>query len=464
MKDLIDLTKLFKVNGNDLVLTPSQQQIFNLIATNEFPRNQVIAPTQYGKSLTVAVSVLIRSVAKGEKFIVLAPSEKKASIIMGYIIDHCFDSDLFTDQLELDQSTSLDRLKRERSRTHLTFKSGGGVMILSLDARNGKRSIEAAMGFGGNRIILDEASLIDDALYATVKRMLGGYAYKDTFLLEIGNPFYRNHFYRTWNTERYNKLFIDYNIGLAEERYSEEFIEEMRDEAFFSVFYECKFPDEDAVDEFGYRQLITTEEIMDKYIDTLHATHEPMKLGVDIGGGGDYNTFVIRQGNQTWIETRNRSNDTMTNVNEVIRIISDYTVPINKGTHVEKKRLLIPQEVFLDDIGIGRGVTDRLIEMGYAVNGISVGGKAKESDKYTNIKAENFWHAAQWIKQSKNKILRDDKWQQMTWIKYKVSTDKVLKIEPKEELKRRTSKSPDFAEAFMLTFSTPPPEPNIRLL
>ncbi len=445
--DLIKLTKLFQVNGKPLVLTPSQQQIFDLIATNAYNRNQVIAPTQYGKSLTVAISVLVRSVAKGEKFIVLAPSEKKASIIMGYIIDHCFDSDVFTNQLELDQSTSLDRLKRERSRTHLTFKSGGGVMILSLDARNGKRSIEAAMGFGGNRIILDESSLIDDTLYATVKRMLGGYPYEDTFLLEIGNPFYRNHFYRTWNTQRYNKLFIDYHVGLTEKRYSEEFIEEMRDEAFFSVFYECRFPEEDAIDEDGYRQLLTNEGITRAFIYEPLQQDGELYLGADIAGGGDYNVFVMRNDKYAWIESKNRSNDTMSNVTEIQNILQKY--PKLKANHI-----------FVDDIGIGRGVSDRLIELDIAANGVSVGETANDPTKYKNIKAEGYWLAGQWVKLG-GKLLHHDNFRQLAWIKYKVTTDKVLQIEPKIHLKQRTGKSPDFAEAFMLTFVPPPPEPSV---
>ena len=119
------------------------------------------------------------------------------------------DSNIFLNSLELDQNTSLDRLRRERSRNHITFTSGGGIQTLTLDARNAKRSLEATLGFGGNRLILDESSLIDDPLYSTVKRMAGGYAYRDTFLLEIGNPFYRNHFLRTWNQSNYKKIFID---------------------------------------------------------------------------------------------------------------------------------------------------------------------------------------------------------------------------------------------------------------
>jgi hypothetical protein len=40
----------------------------------------------------------------------------------------------------------------------------------------------------------------------------------------------------------------------------------------------------------------------------------------------------------------------------------------------------------------------------------------------------------------------------------------VLQIEPKQDLKKRTGKSPDYAEAFMLTFTPQPPQANVRLL
>jgi hypothetical protein len=256
-----ELASLFRLNGKPIDLSANQQAVFDLILYQKQRRSQIIMPTQYGKSLTVAWAVLLRAITKGERFTILAPSEKKDGIIMGYLIDHVFDQPFFLSQLELDAQTKLDKLRRERSRDNLTFKRGGGVKALTLDARNGKRSIEAAMGFGGNRLILDESSLIDDVLYATVKRMLGGYPQDDTFLLEIGNHFYRNHFYRTWHSDRYFKLFVDYQIALKEGRYSPEFIEEMREEAFFDIFYECLFPDEEQIDERGYRVLLTMEKI-----------------------------------------------------------------------------------------------------------------------------------------------------------------------------------------------------------
>lgn len=383
----------------------------------------------------------------GERFTILAPTEKKAQIIMGYIIDHSFDDPIFTERLELDNNVTLDRLRRERSRTNLTYKGGGGVMVLTLDARNQKRSIEAAMGFGGNRIILDESSLIDDPLYATVKRMLGGYKYHDTFLLEIGNPFYRNHFYRTWHDDRYNKIFIDYKIALQEGRYSEEFIEEMRQEAFFDVFYECTFPDEDMLDERGYRNLVSQEKLESAFTRSVTESDGKLKLGVDIGGGGDFNVYVLRNQDVAWIESKNRSNDTMSNVSEVQRILKEHSN-------------LSPEAVYIDDIGIGRGVSDRLKELDIPVNGVSVGEKAQDSTKYKNIKAEGYWNTKMWL-DAGGKLAKEDGFKQLTWIKYKVNTDKVLQIEPKDELKKRTGKSPDYAEALMLTFTPQPPEPSV---
>lgn len=441
-----EVPRIFSIHNKPIVLSDNQREIFNLIVYQMHPRNQIIAPTQYGKSLTVALGVLIRALFWDERFIILAPTEKKAGIIMNYVIEHCFDDPLFLERLELEQGVNLDRLRRERSRNNLTFRGGGGVMTLTLDARNQKRSIEAAMGFGSNRVILDESSLIDDQLYATVKRMLGGYTYKDTFLLEIGNPFYRNHFLRTWQDSSYNKIFIDYHTGLHEERYSPEFIDEMRNEAFFDVFYECKFPEENAIDERGYRLLITNEQLTNAFSDSIEQDDE-LKLGADIGGGGDFNVYVLRNRKYAWIESKNRSNDTMTNVSEIQRILLE---------HPELK----PENIFIDDIGVGRGVTDRLKELDFAVNGVSVGEKAQDNTKYKNLKAESYWGLRRWIAAG-GRIKKDDNFLQLTWIKYKVNTDKVLQMESKEELLRRMGKSPDYAEALMLTFVPQPPEPSV---
>jgi len=74
----------------------------------------MILPTQYGKSLVVALAVIIRAVLYNERFLIVAPSEKKAKIIMGYIIDHIGDNLIFKSQLEIDGKDTFERLKREK--------------------------------------------------------------------------------------------------------------------------------------------------------------------------------------------------------------------------------------------------------------------------------------------------------------------------------------------------------------
>jgi len=121
------------------------------------------------------------------------------------------------------------------------------------------------------------------------------------------------------------------------------------------------------------------------------------------------------------------------------------------------------QNVFIDDIGIGRGVTDRLKEKGLPVNGISVGGKSTEPEKYANIKAEAYWKTRVWLMNG-GKLMKSEKWKQLNWIKYKVTSYKQLQIQPKEELKKERGRSPDFAEALMLTFAPQQSFVDIKLL
>jgi len=87
-----------------------------------------------------------------EKWAIVAPSEKKAKIIMGYIIDHTFDNEYMKGKLEIEQGANLEHLRRERSKNRLTFKHTNGtygeVYVLSADSRNKQNAGDALMGFG----------------------------------------------------------------------------------------------------------------------------------------------------------------------------------------------------------------------------------------------------------------------------------------------------------------------------
>lgn len=128
---------LFKNNYQEpMIFTPTQKEIIKCIAFQPYNRVGVICPTQYGKSTACACGILLRTICLPEKFVVVGGTKSKAEIIMGYIIDHLFDDEIFTSQLKID--TSIEKLKRERRKDHLSFKKGGEIKIVSAEYRNKK--------------------------------------------------------------------------------------------------------------------------------------------------------------------------------------------------------------------------------------------------------------------------------------------------------------------------------------
>jgi hypothetical protein len=192
-------------NQEPIILSPTQQEIFDVIAGRLVRRFFAATYTQFGKSFTVGLAVLTRVSHYPEKWTILAPKKEQAEIIMGYIIDHIFDNELIASKFEIGKGETAERIRRERSKDKITFRmtdgSVGGVQIMSAEGKKKKQVLDGIMGFGSPNVILDESSILPDEQFAGVLRMLGGY--KDNFLMQIGNPFYRNHFYKAYRNPAY---------------------------------------------------------------------------------------------------------------------------------------------------------------------------------------------------------------------------------------------------------------------
>lgn len=425
-------------------LTPTQVQIIDIIAKRRYNRTQLILPTQYGKSLSVSFGVLLRVATHKEKWAIIAPTEEKARIIMDYIIDHIFDDPIFSEQLEYHGTK--EKLKQERSKVRITFRNGGEVRVYSGNASNTKATKSALMGFGAANIILDESALISDELYSTVKRMLGGT--QDNFLLEIGNPFYRNHFYRTWHSDRYKKVYVDVYTALKEGRYTEDYINEMRDEAFFDVLYECLFPDSEQILPNGYRRLMGDLTIDEAIIDTPPEIVENDKpvLGIDVAGtGSNQCKWVVRYPKSGFAQV------VATSDSDDLEEIADITVQQIKAHGITDYRTMI------DAGGVGHGLPAILRQRGYLVQAILFGDKAPDK-AFNNMRAWMYWESRRWLKSENGRLVSDNGFQELKLINYKQNSSLKLQIEPKEKMIKRelqngnSVESPDTADAFVLTF------------
>lgn len=114
-----------------------------------------------------------------------------------------------------------------------------------------------------------------------------------------------------------------------------------------------------------------------------------------------------------------------------------------------------PSKVCIDCIGIGAGIVDRLLELGYhQVEGVNVARSANDKDKFKNLRAE-LWHdMREWLAQDmpvqvpdSDELLGD-----LTSLGYKFDSSGRLQIESKDALRKRGMKSPDCGDSLALTF------------
>jgi hypothetical protein len=110
--------------------------------------------------------------------------------------------------------------------------------------------------------------------------------------------------------------------------------------------------------------------------------------------------------------------------------------------------------VGIDDTGVGGGVTDGLVEDGdVEVDAINFGESAIEDDKFENRKAELYWVLREDIRDKKIS-LPDDKEliNQLCSIKFSFTRKGRIKIESKDEMKKRGFKSPDKADSLAIAW------------
>lgn len=113
-----------------------------------------------------------------------------------------------------------------------------------------------------------------------------------------------------------------------------------------------------------------------------------------------------------------------------------------------------PSEILVDVIGLGGGVVDRLYELGLPVRGINVAESASSKDIYARLRDELWFKARDWFLK-RDCSLPDDSLLMGELVSplYSFTSSGKMQVESKSDMKRRGHKSPDLADAFVLTFA-----------
>jgi phage terminase large subunit len=175
---------------------------------------------------------------------------------------------------------------------------------------------------------------------------------------------------------------------------------------------------------------------------------EPMKVrpvwGLDVARfGSDRSALAKRRGNTLLEPVKVYSQrDTMALAGIIVREFDD--------TEVDDR----PVEICIDTIGIGAGVYDRLEELGLPVRAVNVAESPSVDDQYMRLRDELWWKARKWFTDRNCKIMNDAKLiAELTALQYTFTSAGKLKVESKDDAKKRGLRSPDLADAFVLTFA-----------
>jgi len=273
-----------------LKITPFiyQYPIINAVMNPVFKRSTIRASTRSGKSYIMAACLIGQAcIYSNSKIGIIAPSRDKTKIIMTYILELLSNSDL-EQVIDLDMMglTKMERLKREVSKTRVTFKNGSSIEVKTADVKGKGFSL---MGAGYNVIAIDESAELSSDVWNKIARML--LENPNTKIIELYNPWFLNHCYDHSQDPAWNSIKIDYHDCLREGRFTKEQVdmvfEEITNPIDRRVLLDAEFPDSADNSLFSYQDLLDAK----RYVVEPREAPE-VRLGIDVARMGRDDTVV----------------------------------------------------------------------------------------------------------------------------------------------------------------------------
>lgn len=299
---------------------------------------------------------------------------------------------------------------------------------------------EALQGFHSDNILflIDEASGVPEQVFQVAE---GALSTEGAYVVMAANPTREDgYFYDSHHKMRDRWAALHWD-GEESPMVAQSYIEDMRKKyGVDSPIYQVRVKGNFASATDGVIPLHLCESAKTRNVACLSGAKEVW--GLDVARFGDDSTALAkRRGNIQTEPTREWfGKDTMQTAG-LIKLEYD---------NAPKK----PASINVDVIGIGAGVVDRLKEMGLPVRGINVAESASVSDRYARLRDELWFKGRDWLAGLDVKLAEDDALiAELTTAKYQVLSTGKIKVEGKDEMKKRGIASPNRADAWLLTFA-----------
>lgn len=301
---------------------------------------------------------------------------------------------------------------------------------------------EALQGIHAENVmlIIDEASGVPEAVFEAGGGSMSG---ENAVTIMAGNPTrVSGLFFRAFHTNR-DKWFGIKVSCLDSPRVSAAYVQGVIDEYGedsnqyrIRVLGEFPLSDEDTLIP---RDLV--EAAMDR--DVMTSPTAPVTWGVDVARFGSDRSVLAKRKGETLISYKAWRNLDLMQLTGAIKAEWDATADKQK-----------PLDIFVDSIGIGSGVVDRLRELGLPVRGINVSESPAMGQIHTNLRSELWSKGKRWLEQRNCKLPKDDQLlDELTTVRFSYASNGKLVIESKDAMRKRGLASPDIADAVLLTLA-----------
>jgi len=302
---------------------------------------------------------------------------------------------------------------------------------------------EALQGVHSDHVLLiaDEASGIPESVFEAASGSMSGH-HATTILL--GNPVRSSGFF----FDTHHKLRPHWKTFVipcaSSPRVAPEYIEEMKvrygaDSNAYRIRVLGEFPrgDDDTLIPMELIELATMR-------DVEPVPGAAVVWGLDIARYGSDSTVMLqRKGNVVTSILRWSRLDTMETTGRV-KLAWDTLMPSER-----------PVEILADVVGIGAGVVDRLRELTLPVRGVNVGEAPSIKGTHYNLRAELWADMKAWFERRDCRIPKNEHLiSELAACRFTIPSDGKLRIESKDDARRRGYPSPDTADALMLTFAS----------
>lgn len=292
-------------------------------------------------------------------------------------------------------------------------------------------------------LIVDEASAVPEPVYESAAGSMSG---EHACTILIGNPtrnsglFFRTHHQlsREWKT---------YHVScLDSPRVSADFVKQISDTyGPTSNAYRVR-----VLGEFAQREddTLIPAELIDSAMarDVSLNLQDDLIYGIDVARFGDDRSVLCKRRGNVVVEFKTWQGL------DLMQLV---------GAIVNEAKVDDPAEMCIDSIGLGSGVADRLREvvgeekLGAAVRDVNVSEASAMNPTAAKLRDELWLSIKEWLNARACKIPKlDELRQELVAPTYTFTSNGKVKVEGKQEMKKRGMRSPDLADALGLTFAS----------